>query len=199
MSRSWRMKKSRPSGAPGPAEEHVAGGLHQPVAVHNALAVVGENARARVRLQHRGAGLLHLEEERIVLAGHEEEDEAGGPDAADPNHFDGGVPKFVAVEQGLEGMREGGAISVERVQHDLMDLPGGMALGVEDGGELVLDDGHLPLVFDKLGEDLLGGALRPFLLDALDDPLAEVRGLGWSQSSPPPKARSTRAPASSSG
>jgi len=49
--------------AVGPAEEHVAGGLHEPVAVHDALAVVVEDARAGVRLQHRGARLLDLEEE----------------------------------------------------------------------------------------------------------------------------------------
>ena len=76
MSLSWRTKKWRPSVPLGPTEEHVAGGLHEPVAVHDPLAVVGKDARTRVRLQHRGAGLLHLEEERIALAGHEEEHEA---------------------------------------------------------------------------------------------------------------------------
>ena len=70
-------------------------------------------------------------------------------------------------------MREGGAIAGECVHYDLMDLPGGMALRVEDGRQLVPDDGHLPLVFHKLGEDLLGGALRLFLLYALDDSLAD--------------------------
>ncbi len=48
---------------------------------------------------------------------------------------------------------------------------------MEDGGQLVLDDGHLPLVFHKLGEDLLGGALRLFLLNALDRPAREGQGL----------------------
>ncbi len=107
MSLSWRTKKWRPR-APGPTEEHVAGGLHEPVAVHDALAVVGEDARTGVRLQHRGARLLDLEEERIALAGHEEEHPADGPDAADPHHLDGGIPDFVSVEQGLE---DGGRVS----------------------------------------------------------------------------------------
>ena len=117
MSLSWRMKKWRPSSALAPPEEHVAGGLHEPVAVHDALAVVRKDARAGVRLQHRGARLLDLEEERIALAGHEEEHPAAGPDAADPHHLDGGVPELVAVEQGLVGRRQGGAVPGERV-HD---------------------------------------------------------------------------------
>jgi hypothetical protein len=52
-----------------PPEEHVAGRLCEPIAVHDALSVVGKLARAGVRLQHRGTRLLELEEEGIVLAG----------------------------------------------------------------------------------------------------------------------------------
>jgi hypothetical protein len=36
----------------GPSEEHVAGRLHEPVPVHDPLAMVGEHARAGIRLQH---------------------------------------------------------------------------------------------------------------------------------------------------
>ena len=80
-----------------PPEEHVAGGLHEPVAVHDALAVVREDARPRERLQDRGSCLLDLEEQRVALASREAENPAGGPDAADPNHLYGGVPEFVLV------------------------------------------------------------------------------------------------------
>ena len=84
-------------------------GCMQPVAVHDALAVVGKHARARVRLQHRGARLLDLEEQRVALAGHEQQHPAGGPDAADAHHLDGGVPELVAVEQRLVGA--GGSVA----------------------------------------------------------------------------------------
>ena len=44
---------------------------------------------------------------------------------------------------------------------------------MEDGGELVLDHGHLPLVFHELREDVLGDAAGPLLLQALP-PLVQV-------------------------
>src|SRR5208283_5606223 len=91
------------SSALGPSEEHVAGGLHDPVAVHDALAVVGKHARACVGFQHRGAGLFDLKEEGILLAGHEEEYPARGSNAADPNHLDSRVQQFITVQKGLEG------------------------------------------------------------------------------------------------
>ena len=47
----------------GPAEEHVAGGLHQPLADHDALPLVLELGTAGVRREHRVDGLLELEEE----------------------------------------------------------------------------------------------------------------------------------------
>src|SRR5215831_18595877 len=36
----------------GPAQKNVTGRLHEPAAVHDALAVVGINALARIRLEH---------------------------------------------------------------------------------------------------------------------------------------------------
>ena len=54
----------------GPAEEDVAGWLHEPVAVHNTLSVVREDAFSRIGLQDRGTRLLDLENERISVASH---------------------------------------------------------------------------------------------------------------------------------
>ena len=105
-----------------PPEEHVTGWLHEPVAVHDALAVVWKDTRTGVRLEHRGTRLLHLEEEGVVLAGHEEHHPAVGPDAADPHHLDGGVPQLVAVQHGLIGWRESGTVRGEHVEQCLLDL-----------------------------------------------------------------------------
>ena len=87
------------SPARGPAEQHVAGRLHEPVAVHDPLAVVGEVARGGVGLQHRGARLLDLEEERVPLVGHQQQHPAHGAHAADADHLDRDVLDLVAVEQ----------------------------------------------------------------------------------------------------
>jgi len=52
---------------------------------------------------------------------------------------------------------------------------------VEDGGKLVLDDGHLPLQFHKLGKYLLGDAFRLLLLYALVDSPEDVGVFGTRQ------------------
>ena len=159
---------------PAPAEEHVAGGLHEPVAVHDALAVVRKGAGSSVRLQDRGTRLLDLEEQGVSLAGRQEEDPAEGADAPDPNHLDRGVSHLVAVQQGLVGVRQRAAVAGEHVPDGLLDLARAMPLGVEDRGELVLDHGDVSLVLHELREHLLAAALRLLFLDALHGPLAEI-------------------------
>src|SRR4051794_5553628 len=52
--------------APGPAQEYVAGGLHQPLALHDAFPGLTEPAPLQWPLQHRPGGLLNLEEQRVV-------------------------------------------------------------------------------------------------------------------------------------
>ncbi len=49
----------------GPAEENIASRLHEPVAVHDTLSVVREDAFPGIGLQDRGSRLLDLQEERI--------------------------------------------------------------------------------------------------------------------------------------
>ena len=53
-----------------PSEEHVAGGLHESITIHDPLAVVVEDARAGIRFQHRGAGFLDLKDKRITFPRH---------------------------------------------------------------------------------------------------------------------------------
>src|SRR5205807_7266934 len=49
-----------------PPQEDVARGLHQPLALDHALAVVREATPAEQRLEHGRVGLLDLQEERIA-------------------------------------------------------------------------------------------------------------------------------------
>ena len=85
---------------PDPAEEDVARRLEQPLALHDALSVVGVPALARVRLEHRRLRLLDLEEQRVgvVLAQHEH-DPAPGTDAPDPDDLAGEVDEAIALQE----------------------------------------------------------------------------------------------------
>ena len=94
---------------PLPAEEDVAGRLHEPLALDDTLAVVGEAALAQVRLEHRGLGFLHLQEQRVVVVeADQERHPAAGADAADADHLPGQLHVPVALEQvatvGLQGV-----------------------------------------------------------------------------------------------
>jgi hypothetical protein len=71
-----------------PAQEDVTGCLHHALARHDPLAVIAVLARAGKALQDRGLGLLGLQEQRVVLvAAHQQEDPAPGPDATDADHL----------------------------------------------------------------------------------------------------------------
>jgi len=61
---------------------------------------------ACVRLEDRRARLLDLQEQRIALAGHEEQDPAGGPDAANTDGLQGRIRQLVPLQQGLIRARQ---------------------------------------------------------------------------------------------
>ena len=67
--------------------------------MHDALAVVGVQALARIGFEDRGACLLELEEQGIVLARHQEHDATEGPDAADADHLDRHVHELETVQK----------------------------------------------------------------------------------------------------
>jgi hypothetical protein len=66
-----------------PAEEHVARRLHQALPGNDALAVIGMQALARIGFEHRRPRFLDLQEEGVIVGGHEQPDGAPGADAAD--------------------------------------------------------------------------------------------------------------------
>ena len=82
-----------------PAQEDVARRLHESVPVHDPLPMIGVDALAGIRLQHRGARLFDLEEQGILFAGHQEHHGAEGTDAADTDHLDRDVLELKAVDE----------------------------------------------------------------------------------------------------
>jgi hypothetical protein len=73
--------------------------LRESDAVHDPLAMIGVDAPAGVRLQDRRARLLHLKEEGILFARHQQHHGAKGADAADPDHLDRDAFQFEAVDE----------------------------------------------------------------------------------------------------
>ncbi len=82
----------------GPAEEDVAGRLHEPVTVYDAFSVIRIDALPRIVLEDRGAGLLDLENERISFRVRQQEHPAGGANAPDADDLVRGILDFVAIE-----------------------------------------------------------------------------------------------------
>src|SRR3954452_13351403 len=78
---------------PHPAEHDVARGLHQALALHDALTLVLVAARAGERLEHRGLRLLELEEQRIlIVTAQEQDDPRPRANAAHTDDLAGEVP-----------------------------------------------------------------------------------------------------------
>src|SRR5215217_2692921 len=96
-----------PAGAQ-PAEEDIAVDLHPPLALDHALPVMTRRFAAGVMLQHRWAGLLDLQEQRVVAVASDQEDDPGpGADAADPADPPRHVRVAVALEEVPPFDREG--------------------------------------------------------------------------------------------
>ena len=84
-----------------PAEEQVAGGLHEPLAGHHAATVVGVGAASGVGLEHRGLRLLHLEEQRVEggTSLQEHDQRPRSPTLPTPHDLAGDVDEVVLVEE----------------------------------------------------------------------------------------------------
>ena len=157
-----------------PAEEDVAGGLHQPLSLDHPPAVVAKAATSGVRLEHRGLCFLGLEEQWVAfVAAGEKDDPGAGPDAADADDLVGQVAELVALQQV-------GAIPLQGVRVFVQDLAD-HRFEVVVGGALDLLDGHderrfaddSELAVDPVGQAglgpqaVLGARLRGGLLDFL--------------------------------
>jgi hypothetical protein len=85
----------------GPAEEHVAGGLHEPLTHDHPLPLVPELGLAGIRGKHGLHRLLELQEDGGAGIGVREQAQvAASADAADTHHLPGRIEDLVALEQG---------------------------------------------------------------------------------------------------
>src|SRR5215213_918212 len=122
-----------------PPEEDVAGGLHEPLPRDDPLPLVAgrltlHHRRRDMRLQHRGPGLLHLQQQRIVLVPTLEQcDPAAGPDAADAHDLAGEIDEGEPVEQHTSVRLEAASEVGQDPRHLLLEL---LALGA---GEQLLN------------------------------------------------------------
>jgi hypothetical protein len=81
-----------------PAEKQIAARLHQPLAHHHALAVVGQSAGLGVGLQHGRAGLLDLQNQGMPIIGQVQGNETAGADAADSHHLESHILQGVTTK-----------------------------------------------------------------------------------------------------
>ena len=99
-----------------PAQEDVAGRLHQPLAGDDAMGVVLVAALADVGLQDRRSGLLELQEERIaVVTAQQQDDEGQRADAAHADDLHRHVDELIAVDELTVVFLQGLAIVGERL------------------------------------------------------------------------------------
>ena len=83
-----------------PAEERIAGSLHDALSGYDPLAIVWERAPGQVRLEDGRWRLLELEEQRIIRAGTLQQQDVGSePDAADTHYFAGYVGDVVPIQE----------------------------------------------------------------------------------------------------
>ena len=76
-----------------------------------------------VGLEHRGLGLLGLQEERVLpVATHHQHHPGAGPDASDPDHLAGHFDESVAVEEVAAITLEALAVAAEQFSHPLLEL-----------------------------------------------------------------------------
>ncbi len=122
-----------------PSQEYVTRRLHETLTGHDPLAVVFVQALSRIWLQYRGACLLNLQEQWVIIPSHEKADGANGADAADPDDFERQVAKAITVEQhpNMFGQR----LSIARDRLPISGLESRCLCfgGMEDQRRLVLD------------------------------------------------------------
>ena len=157
-------------------------GLHEVLACDDSFPLVGVLALAAVVGQHRGLGLLGLQEQWfLVVSGVEQQDPGTGADTPDADHLARHVDQRELLDQvpavGLEGLRvrvqEVVELGIERVAvgvgeqlfdgHDQGWVAGDPALSVHDGGELA----------ERL-QAVSGACLRHRLLGQLPAALGEL-------------------------
>src|SRR5215468_2414481 len=143
-----------------PAEEGVGRGLYQQLALDHPLALVGVLALPGERRQHRLLCLLELEEQRLVRAvAEQQQDERLGADRADPHDLAREVAEVVAAKYLAPVRRQRLLVERDGVPQFLEDAR--VALdGIADDHRMGRPDAVLPVdLVAHLQERLEAGAL----------------------------------------
>ena len=114
--------------APQPAQQDIAAGLHQPLALHNSLGGVGVAARAKIALQHRRFGFLDLHQQGIiVIAPQQQYHPRSGADAAHADYLPGPSDKAESADEHATAGIQALPILVDEDAH-LLFVPSGLRL-----------------------------------------------------------------------
>ena len=141
--------------------------MHQALADDDPFAMVAVQALAGIGFEHGRRRFLDLQEDRVVVRGHEERDAAQGADAADADDLHRHVAEMEAIEQGPKVL--GQRFAVTRECFLVARLQARRLLGrrMKDQRRIVLDPRRRPAMFGELGEQELRHVLFPDALEAL--------------------------------
>ena len=130
MSRSWRQYRNRSSGETSAQPRRCAGGLHHPLALHDAFAVLLVAALRQMVLEDRGSRLLDLEEQRVlVVTTLEQGDERPRADAPDPDDLAGHIDDLELLQQMAAVVLQRRAVGTELFEDRVLKLVGGHPVG----------------------------------------------------------------------
>ena len=166
-----------------PAQEDIAGRLHQTLTGDDALAMVRELARAEGLLQHRRLRLLHLEEQGVLaVPAKQQRNPRPSADTPDTDYLAREIGQPELLEQRPPVAPERIPVAAEQPMQYLEQL-----IALVARRELLHRDDQRRLIHDpyiavhRLGERgksrhaVLGPSLRKRLLRSLDDFLLEMR------------------------
>src|SRR6202035_1755807 len=105
-----------------PPQKNVAGRLQHPLPGYDSFAVVGISALACVRVKNGRERFLELQEQWVVLASHEQNDRAAGPDAADSYDLSGDIDDLIAIENDAPLFRQRQPMTVKHFSHSFSEL-----------------------------------------------------------------------------
>src|SRR5262249_37767759 len=129
-----------------------------PLALDDPFAVVAVAAGPGVRLEDGGARLLELEEERIVVAGPEQRDRAGGPHPADANDLGDEVDRLGTLQQRRANVGQRLVVLPDELP-DVIDRAIALARVKDERRRLFEPTGAADRL-DELGKQMLGHRVR---------------------------------------
>ena len=116
-----------------PAQEDVAGGLHESLALHDALSRLRVSTLRQMVLEHRRGCFFDLQEQRVlVVAALQQEDERPRADTADAHDLVGHVDHLEPLEQLAAVVGQRLAVVTEPFVDELLELLDRVAVRVRE-------------------------------------------------------------------